>query len=178
MLGDVHRSSNLEKWSRVPNTNVFLATELVGAIREHNPDAEMPMIEVADLAPHKLKRWHEIEHYGQCGHKSDFGSLLNFTVWMLFYVDYENDGNMIDRVAENAICESADSETFESHVGGVASLLKSHVPDFLVLPQTYTVAVRVYHGWIETPRIRYNLRSTLVWESKDRLMALHTRHDV
>lgn len=138
----------------------------------------MPLIEVADFAPHRLKRRRGIEHFGQCGHKADFGSLLNFTVWMLFYVDYEHDGKMIARVAEEATCEAVDLDTLQSFVGGIASCLKSHIPEFLLLPQNYSAAVRVYHGWIDNPRTCYNLRSTFVWETGDRVMALHTRQCV
>lgn len=148
------------------------------AIREHDPDAEMPMIEVADFAPHRLERCREIEHFGQCGHKDDFGSLLHFTVQMLFYVDYQHDGKMIDRVAENAICESVDLETFENYVGRIANRLKPPIPEFLSTPRTYSVAVRIYNGWIDIPRICYDFRSTLVWQTGDRMIGLHTRQSV
>jgi len=147
-------------------------------MREHDPASEMPLIHIADLAPHRFKQWREIRHFGQCGDEDDFGTLLNFAVWMLYFVDYEHDGLVIDRVAENALCEPVGLGDFETYVGGTASLLKSPPPDFLVVPQAFSVAIQVYQGWIDKPHTRYNIRSTLVWASGKRLMALHTRYEV
>ena len=156
----------------------FSTSDLVRAIREHDPDCDMPLIQIADLGAHRLKQFREIAHFAQCGRAEDFGSLLNFSVWMLYYVDFETDGAIIDRVAENAVCKTIRYDEFERIVAGIASNLKSAPPDFLSHPQTYTTAIEIYQGWIDTPKTRYNLRSTLVWETGDRMIAFHTRFSV
>ncbi|MGV3483124.1 MAG: hypothetical protein ACO1RT_01760 [Planctomycetaceae bacterium] len=161
-----------------PVPNKFSTAELVRAIREHDPDSDMPLIQIADLGAHRLKLSREIAHFGQCGRACDFGSLLNFAVWMLYFVDYEHDGSIIDRVVENACCQNIGIDEFQALLGGLAGNLKTTPPDFLSLPQTYTTAIKIYDGWIDSPKTRYNLRSTFVWESGDRLIAFHTRFDV
>lgn len=156
----------------------FSTNDLVRAIREHDLDSDMPLIQIADLGAHRLKQFREIVYCAQCGRTDDFASLLNFSVWMLYYVDYQTDGAIIDRVAENAICQTVGDDEFERIVAGIAANLKSAPPDFLSHPQTFTTAIKIYEGWIDTPKTRYNLRSTLVWESGERMIAFHTRFNV
>jgi hypothetical protein len=160
-----------------PVPNEFTTADLVRAIRKHDPDSDMPLIQVADLGAHRLKRSREIAHFAQCGRMEDFASLLNFAVWMLFFVDHETDGSMIDRVAENASCQPIGYDEFERFVGGIAANIKSTPPDYLTLPQSYTTAIKIYEGWIDTPTTKYNLRSTLVWVSGAQMIAVHTRFD-
>lgn len=147
-------------------------------MREHQPDSDMPLIQLADLSPHRLKRFREIYHMAQCGQREDFTSLLSFTVWMLHFVDYKTDGLVIDRVAENAICQSVGYDEFQRILNETIFNLKSTPPYFLSLPQTYTTAIKIFDGWIDTPKTSCNLRSTLVWETDDRLVAIHTRFQV
>ncbi|MEZ6133818.1 MAG: hypothetical protein R3C53_02800 [Pirellulaceae bacterium] len=147
-------------------------------MREHDPNSDMPLIQIADLGAHRLKRFREIAHFAQCGLTEDFSSLLNFAVWMLYFVDHGTDGSIIDRVSENAICQPIGYDEFERILFGINGNLKSPIPSFLSLPQSYSTAVKIYEGWIDNPKTRYNLRSTLVWETGDRMIALHTRFQV
>ena len=137
----------------------------------------MPQIEVADLSPYRFKQMRDMKHYAQCGNSSDFGSLLNFSVWMIYFVDFEHDGSAIRRVAANATCDPLEFEDFTSTITGLTGMMKSRPPSFLCAP-SYSRAIRIYGGWIDLPKIRHNLRSTIVWQTGDRMTALHSRQSV
>jgi hypothetical protein len=161
----------------ISQTTIFTTAQFVKAVCEHNPTAEMPQIEVADLPPYKFKQMQHCEHFAQCGNSGDFGTLLNFSVWMLYFVDYENDGFAIRSVAENAICEPIEFDDFSRTLNGLIGAMKSQPPSFLV-DVSYTQAIRIYSGWIVSPSTRYNLRCTTVWQTGDRMAALHSRQSV
>lgn len=137
----------------------------------------MPQIEVADLSPYRFKQMRDIEHYAQCGKFSDFDTLLNFSVWMIYFVDFVHDGSAICRVAENATCKPLEFEDFARTIGGLTRMMKSHPPSFLCDP-SYSRAIRIYGGWVDSPKTRYNLRSTIVWQTGVCMTALHSRQSV
>ena len=132
------------------------------------------MLQIVDTETHRTIAPCDFKYFAQCASNRDFGSLLYFAAQVLFFVDADHDGRILPRVAQNAICESVWLDDFNRWVGRIANLLKAP-PEFLAIPQSYTVAVKIYDGWIDTPQTRYNLRTTLVWESGDNFIALHTR---
>jgi hypothetical protein len=135
----------------------------------------MPLINVADLGCRYFRKPLPGETTAQRGDVSDFGTLLNFTVWMLFYVDGERDGPALPKVSRSAVCEPLPRPKFRERIDDYQSNARRPLPDFLHIGIAGDCFVQVFPSFIdEQITVWYPIRSTLVGRDGGSFIALQS----
>jgi hypothetical protein len=131
---------------------------------------DAPLMEVAEFHRHQFRVPVQGICIAHCGDKEHFPSALDFWLWSLLWIDRPASAKYWRLLAEEALCEPIDEQTYVESIQFNVAQLKRPPRVFVQRADGFVAAMRMYGGVVIE-----RLRSSLLAEFDDRFVAFQVR---